>query len=34
VLLIAMTATPLGRWISQASYLGADLIFGLIPIRF
>jgi len=33
VLLIAMTATPLGRWMSQASYLGADLIFSLISPR-
>jgi Zn-dependent protease len=31
VLLIAMTATPLGRWMSQASYLGANRIFSLIP---
>jgi Zn-dependent protease len=34
VLLLAMTATPLGRWMSQASYLGADRIFSLIPVRF
>jgi Zn-dependent protease len=34
VLLVAMTATPLGRWMSQASYLGADLIFSLISPRF
>ena len=33
VLLVAMTATPLGRWMSQASYLGADLIFSLISPR-
>jgi hypothetical protein len=34
VILLAMTVTPLGRWMSQASYLGADRIFSLIPVRF
>ena len=34
VLLIAMTATPLGRWMSQISYLCTDRIFSLIPFRF
>ena len=31
VLLVAMTATPLGRWMSIASRLGAETIFSLIP---
>jgi Zn-dependent protease len=31
VLLVAMTATPLGRWLSIASRLGAETIFSLIP---
>jgi Zn-dependent protease len=34
VLLVAMTATPLGRWMSQISYLGTGCIFSLIPFRF
>ena len=34
ILIIAMTATPLGRWMSQISYLGTDLIFSFIPFRF
>jgi len=34
VILLAMTVTPLGRWMYQASYLGADRIFSLIPVRF
>ena len=34
VLLVAMTATPLGRWMSQISYLGTESIFSLIPFRF
>ena len=34
VLILAMTATPLGRWMSQISYLGTDRIFNLIPFRF
>ncbi len=34
ILLIAMTATPLGRWMSHLSYLGAAVIFSLIPFRF
>ncbi|MFB3778694.1 MAG: site-2 protease family protein [Bryobacteraceae bacterium] len=33
LLLLAMTATPLGRWMSQLSYLGADLIFSLVSPR-
>jgi Zn-dependent protease len=31
VILVALTATPLGRWMSIASRLGAETIFGLIP---
>jgi Zn-dependent protease len=34
VLLLAITATPLGRWMSQLSYLGTGSIFSLIPFRF
>jgi len=34
VLIIAMSFTPLGRWMSQISYLGTDSIFSLIPFRF
>jgi len=34
VLIVAMSFTPLGRWISQISYLGTDSIFSLIPFRF
>ena len=34
LLIVAMTATPLGRWMSQISYLGTDLIFSFIPFRF
>ena len=34
VLLIAMTATPLARWMSQISYLSTIRIFSLIPFRF
>jgi Zn-dependent protease len=34
VLLLAITATPLGRWMSQLSYLGTESIFSLIPFRF
>jgi Zn-dependent protease len=34
VLLIAMTATPLARWMSQISYLSTVRIFSLIPFRF
>jgi Zn-dependent protease len=30
VLLVAMAATPLGSWMSLASHLGAETIFGLI----
>jgi Zn-dependent protease len=33
VLLVAMTATPLGRWMSMLSYAGAGGIFNLIPFR-
>ena len=33
VLLVAMTATPLGRWMSILSYAGAGGIFNLIPFR-
>jgi Zn-dependent protease len=33
VLLVAMTATPLGRWLSLLSYLGTTGIFSLIPFR-
>jgi len=33
ILLVAMTATPLGRWMSQISYLGTESIFSLIPFR-
>jgi Zn-dependent protease len=33
VLLVAMTATPLGHWMSQLSYLGADRIFSLVSLR-
>jgi hypothetical protein len=29
-----MTATPLARWMSLASYLGAERIFTMIPFRF
>jgi Zn-dependent protease len=31
VMLVAMIATPLGRWMSIASRLGAETIFSLIP---
>jgi Zn-dependent protease len=31
ILLIVMTATPVGRWMSQLSYAGAGAIFSLIP---
>ena len=34
LLIVGMTATPLGRWMSQISYLGTDLIFSFIPFRF
>jgi Zn-dependent protease len=34
VLILAMTATPLGRWMFQISYLSTSLIFSLIPFRF
>ena len=34
VLLVAMMATPLGRWMSQISYLGTVRILSLIPFRF
>ena len=30
VLLVAMAATPIGRWMSVASRLGAEVIFSLI----
>ncbi len=34
VLIVVMTATPLARWMSLASYAGADRIFSMIPFRF
>jgi Zn-dependent protease len=34
ILIVVMTATPLGRWMSLASYLGAERIFSMIPFRF
>jgi Zn-dependent protease len=34
VLILAMTATPLGRWMFQISHLSTSLIFSLIPFRF
>ena len=33
LLLVAMTATPLGRWLSLLSYLGTRGIFSIIPFR-
>ena len=34
VLILAMTATPLGRWIYVLSYQGTEGIFSVIPFRF
>ena len=34
VLLVAITATPLGRWMSLASHLGAQFLFNLTLLRF
>lgn len=34
VLIVVMTATPLARWMSIASYTGAEHIFSMIPFRF
>jgi Zn-dependent protease len=34
VLIVVMTATPLARWMSIASYTGAERIFSMIPFRF
>jgi Zn-dependent protease len=34
ILMVVMMATPLGRWMSLASYLGAERIFSMIPFRF
>jgi Zn-dependent protease len=33
ILLVAMMATPLGRWMSMASHIGTEGIFRLIPFR-
>ena len=34
ILMVVMMATPLGRWMSLASYVGAERIFSMIPFRF
>jgi Zn-dependent protease len=34
ILMVVMMATPLGRWMSLASYAGAERIFSMIPFRF
>ncbi len=34
VLIVVMTATPLARWMSIASYTGAERIFSMLPFRF
>ncbi len=33
ILMVAMMATPLGRWMSMASYAGTEALFRLIPFR-
>jgi Zn-dependent protease len=34
VLIVVMTATPLARWMSIASYTGAERIISMLPFRF
>jgi Zn-dependent protease len=34
ILMVLMLATPLGRWMSLASYAGTSAIFQMIPFRF